>query len=110
MSKDLSIGVLLDFYGFTLTEKQVSVLGMYYNEDMSLSEIAEETHITRQAALDFIKRGSEKLTKLEAELKLSEKFGVVSRALEEAKRFAEKNGNTALAKTMKQALRVWEET
>ena len=109
MSKDLNIGVLLDFYGFALTEKQVTVLGMYYNEDMSLSEIAGETGITRQAALDFIKRGSDKLTKLEKELKLYEKFGVVSKALTEAKSFAEKNENAELIDTLERALKVWED-
>jgi uncharacterized protein len=109
MSKDLKYGVLLDFYGFSLTEKQIEVLGMYYNEDMSLSEIAEETGITRQAALDFIKRGSEKLSKLETELKLNEKFSVVSRALHEAKHFAENNNNQPLTQMLIDALKVWEE-
>ena len=109
MSKDLNIGVLLDFYGFALTEKQVKVLGMYYNEDMSLSEIAEETGITRQAALDFIKRGGEKLNRLEAELRLYQKFGVVTQALSQAKDYAEAKGNEKLTDTLAQALTVWEE-
>lgn len=109
MSKDLNIGVLLDFYGFALTEKQVTVLGMYYNEDMSLSEIAEEIGITRQAALDFIKRGGDKLNRMETELKLYQKFGVVTRALNQAKDFAETSGNQALTDALLQALTVWEE-
>jgi len=109
VSKDLSIGMLLDYYGFILTKKQVSVLNMYYNEDMSLSEIAEESGITRQAALDFIKRGSDKLTKLEDELKLAKKFGVVSQALRDAKDFCQTEGNAELTQKIDSALKTWEE-
>lgn len=41
MAKDLGITILLDFYGDMLTEKQRDFLGYYYNDDLSLSEIAE---------------------------------------------------------------------
>ena len=42
MAKDLRITFLLDFYGDMLTEKQREVVECYYNEDLSLAEIAEE--------------------------------------------------------------------
>lgn len=54
--KNLDISVLLDFYGDMLTEKQREVIGFYYNEDLSLSEIGEFEGITRQGVRDSIKR------------------------------------------------------
>ena len=56
MAKDLGITILLDFYGDMLTEKQRDFLGYYYNDDLSLSEIAENEGITRQGVRDSIKR------------------------------------------------------
>ena len=57
MEKDLSIAVLLDFYGDLLTEKQARAIDLYYNEDLSLAEIAEPLGISRQGVRDSIKRG-----------------------------------------------------
>ena len=52
MAKNLEIAVLLDLYGDMLTEKQRDFLGYYYNDDLSLSEIAENEGITRQGVRD----------------------------------------------------------
>ena len=46
--KNLAYSVLLDFYGPALTEKQRAILTEYYDEDLSLAEIAENFGITRQ--------------------------------------------------------------
>ena len=67
MAKDLSISTLLDFYGPFLSEKQRNLLHHYYNEDLSLSEIAENESITRQGVRDLIKRGELQLKKYEDE-------------------------------------------
>lgn len=67
MAKDLSISTLLDFYGPFLSEKQRNLLYHYYNEDLSLSEIAENESITRQGVRDLIKRGELQLKKYEQE-------------------------------------------
>lgn len=56
MAKDLSISYLLDFYGQMLTDKQREVTEFYYNDDLSLAEIADHCHITRQGVRDSIKR------------------------------------------------------
>ena len=53
----LEMSLLFDFYGETLTEKQRELFDLYYNEDLSLSEIAEHAGITRQGVRDSIKRG-----------------------------------------------------
>lgn len=74
MEKDLSIAVLLDFYGDLLTENQLRVLNLYYNEDLSLSEIAEPLGISRQGVRDSIKRGEKQLRDLENTLGLARRF------------------------------------
>lgn len=55
--KDLNICVLLDFYSSLLTPKQKEMMEQYYNEDLSLSEIAEGMNISRQGVRDAIKKG-----------------------------------------------------
>ena len=48
MAKNLEISFLLDFYGEMLTQKQREVIEYYYNDDLSLAEIADNEGITRQ--------------------------------------------------------------
>ncbi|MGN1133310.1 MAG: YlxM family DNA-binding protein [Oscillospiraceae bacterium] len=68
MSKNLENAVLLDIYGKLLTDKQLDVLDLYYNEDLSLAEIAEQYNISRQGVHDSIKRGEELLAEYENSL------------------------------------------
>ena len=56
MPKDYTVALLLDFYGEVLTEKQRDMVDLYYNEDMSLGEIAQNAGISRQGVRDSIKR------------------------------------------------------
>ena len=74
MSKNLNITLLADFYGNFLTQKQREVIEMYYNDDLSLAEIAQHTGISRQGVRDSIKRGEQTLIDAEEKLKLSQKF------------------------------------
>ncbi len=78
MSKDLSISMLLDFYKQLLTQKQSDALDLYYNQDLSLSEIAAHMGITRQGVRDNIKRGEKQLMSYESEIGLAGKFARVS--------------------------------
>ena len=73
-TKDLNIGFLLDFYGDVLTERRRDALDFYYNNDMSLSEIAEEMGISRQGVRDLIKKAEEELFFYEEKLGLAKKF------------------------------------
>ena len=66
MAKDLELSYLLDFYGDVLTEKQREMMEQYYNDDLSLSEIAENFGITRQGVRDAVKHGEAALLVLEA--------------------------------------------
>ena len=65
MAKNLEISMLLDFYGEMLTDKQREVVSLYYNEDLSLAEIASIAQITRQGVRDSIKRGEATLIDME---------------------------------------------
>ena len=62
----------LDFYGKLLTDRQLEILDYYYNEDYSLSEIAQALGISRQAAHDALRNGTLALTEYE------KKLGIVS--------------------------------
>lgn len=66
--KDLRYGALLDYYSALLPERQRDALGFYYNDDLSLAEIADEMGISRQGVRDAIKRGEAELTELESAL------------------------------------------
>lgn len=72
--KNLNIGYLLDFYGVLLSERKRSVMEMYYNEDFSLSEVAEEIGISRQGVRDIIKKSEEELFFYEERLGLAKKL------------------------------------
>lgn len=74
--KDWNISYLLDFYGEILSEKKRGVMEMYYNEDLSLSEIAEQIGISRQGVRDIVKKTEEELFFWE------EKLGLAKRDLE----------------------------
>ncbi len=80
-SKNLNVGSLLDFYGGLLTDKQADALDLYYNQDLSLAEIAELMGITRQGVRDNIKRGEKQLEDFEKALGLNEKFGEITTVL-----------------------------
>ena len=73
MEKKVEISILLDIYSNLLTEKQYEFLNDYYNNDLSLSEIAENEGITRQAVRDNLKKGDNKLFEYEEKLGLMRK-------------------------------------
>lgn len=90
MPKDLSVSALLDFYGPFLSEKQRNLLHHYYDEDLSLSEIAENEQITRQGVRDLIKRGELQLKKYEQECGWCERVTFLRALLESDTPDAEK--------------------
>ena len=81
--KNLNISVLLDFYGEILTTRQRDMLDMYYNNDLSLAEIAENFSISRQGVRSVLKKGEIILTEMEEKLNLASRFNTVQEKSEE---------------------------
>ena len=77
MEKNVKVSMLCQIYGELLTEKQFKFLDDYYNNDFSLSEIAENNGITRQAGRDNIVKGENKLFEYE------EKLGIMKKTLKQ---------------------------
>ena len=78
VARNWDVPRLLDVYGPLLTDKQREITSHYYDEDLSLAEIAENEGVTRQAVRDVIHRTEEQLAFFE------EKLGLLARAREEA--------------------------
>ncbi len=72
--KVFEVTLLLDFYGEILSETQREAMDLFYNDDLSLAEIADQTGITRQGVRDRIIKGEKILTDLESKLGLVKRF------------------------------------
>ena len=94
---DLKTGLLLDYYGQFLTVKQRGVMSLYFENDYSLSEIAEELGISRQAVHDTIKKSKKVLSDCEERLGLVSRFSERERALKEIADIAEELGSISEA-------------
>jgi len=73
-AKKVRMNLLYDFYGQLLTKKQRTFFDLYYQDDLSLGEIAAQHDVTRQAVYDILKRSERTLEAFEAKLKLVERF------------------------------------
>ena len=106
MAKNLEISLLLDFYGEMLTEKQRDVVELYYNEDLSLAEIAAHSQITRQGVRDSIKRAEGVLLDLEARLGLAKRFRKIQdgldRIISDARFIQESGGRVGISREISQ--------
>ena len=68
LEKDLTVGFLLDFYGDVLSERKRTVLDYYYNDDLSLAEIAEQKGVSRQSVSDCLNKSRKQLESYEEKL------------------------------------------
>ena len=73
MAKSFEMYSLLDLYGCLLTEKQLNIMNMYYNDDLSLGEIAQQCSISRQGVHDAVKHCEKALADYEQKLGLSDR-------------------------------------
>ncbi len=87
--EEIQFSVLYDYYSEMLTEKQRDILDLYYNEDLTLSEIAEHENITRQAVHDCIKRGGTTLLDFENKLGLARKTKKYNEIIDEVRELSE---------------------
>jgi len=82
VEKLVEVAILFDFYGKLLSEKQSTVIDLYYNYDLSLAEIGEELGISRQGVYDILKRAEENLYQYEETLQLVRRFNTTRKELE----------------------------
>lgn len=99
MEEKIKISILCGIYGNLLTEKQYQILDDYYNNDLSLSEIAENNEITRQAVNDMINKGKNKLLEYEEKLlfmsKILNQEKIVNEVIHELKAIENKELSTS---------------
>lgn len=76
--KNMRYSLLLDFYGELLPSAQRDMIDLYYNEDLSLSEIAEQVGITRQGVRDSVRRAEDLLSDFEEKLGMAGRFARLS--------------------------------
>ncbi|WP_379967209.1 putative DNA-binding protein [Ectobacillus sp. sgz5001026] len=94
LEKTTRINYLFDFYQSLLTPKQRSYMSLYYLDDYSLGEIAEEFDVSRQAVYDNIKRTEAMLEEYEEKLVLFQKFQARQRLIEQLKSFISEGNQT----------------
>ncbi|MGN0468741.1 MAG: YlxM family DNA-binding protein [Acutalibacteraceae bacterium] len=108
MAKNLEVIMLFDIYGEMLTQKQRDFISYYYDDDLSLAEIAENEGITRQGVRDAIKRAENQLYDFEKHLGLKKRFEETKAGLEEilemTKIIKEINLNTVLSREINDAV------
>lgn len=78
------MSLLFDFYGQLLTQRQQEFFKLYYDDDLSLGEIASQYGVSRQAVYDILKRSSQALEEFESKLQLVERFQRRQSALAQA--------------------------
>ncbi len=78
MPKDLTVSLLLDFYGDVLPDGQKDAMDMFFNGDLSLSEISEISGLTRQGVRERIVRGEKTVRDLEKKLGLASRFSEIT--------------------------------
>ena len=81
--KNLRLSVLFDAYGSLLTSDQQNMFDLYYNEDLSLAEVADEMGITRQGVRDSIEKAKTQLATYEEKLGLAAKFREIGKTLDD---------------------------
>ena len=93
MEEKVEISILLEIYGELLTEKQYQFMSDYYNNDLSLSEIAENESITRQAVMRIIQKSKNKLKEYEQKLQIMKKQEEIKKNIEILKKDIKSNKN-----------------
>jgi len=86
----MQLACLLDFYGEVLDERTRAILKAYYEDDLSLAEIAQDENISRQGVRHIIKKGEDHLLFLENTLELAAHHKELTRAADELQKIKDK--------------------
>lgn len=81
MEKRIESGLLFDFYGPLLTQRQQYLLRLYLEEDLTLAEIAGQEDISRQGVYDTVHRAVAQLAGFERQLGLVARFAAIQAGL-----------------------------
>lgn len=90
MEKKVEKNLLYDFYSGMLTKHQQTILGLYYNLDISLSEIAAQLGMSRQAVYDAVKTGEKLLEELEEKLGCMKRYLLAISSIEKCEKIIDK--------------------
>ena len=101
IEEKVKISILLELYGKLLTEKQYEFMDLYYNQDLSLSEIGDNNDITRQAVRTILLKSKKKLEEYEEQLKFMQKEEKIKKCIEELE---ETNADKKILKKLKQQI------
>lgn len=92
-NKNVNISLLIDFYGDMLSEKQREAMELYYNEDLSLAEVADITGLTRPGVRDRLVKSEAILLNLEEKLGLLKRFEEMGRQIKSITELLESHKN-----------------
>lgn len=94
LEKKQRIILLMDCYEELLTDKQREYLDFYYNQDLSLGEIADEVGVSRNAVFDTLKKSAQSLEKYESKLKLLEKHLERQKLIDKIEKIEDKDNSS----------------
>jgi predicted DNA-binding protein YlxM (UPF0122 family) len=104
-TKDFTrIADLIDLYGALLTEKQRDIMVARFHQDFSLSEISENTKISRSAVQDTIKKTTEKLIAIEKSVGYLQQKIHLAQAIQQLEESSLNETQKAIIKKMKETL------
>lgn len=111
MPKELAMAVLFDLYGKVMGSRQREIFEDYYDNDLSLGEIAERFGITRQGVRDYIKRAEARLLELEEELGLLRRLEEQDRAARRIIALCQRGAPGGLdeIETLARSICIWED-
>lgn len=109
MDKSIEISLLFDFYGELLSEKKREAASLYFNEDLSLSEISEHMGITRQGVGDLIRRSESELYSFEDKLGLYSRFEAINASAAKIGELSESIANACEGQIKEKALEILSE-
>ena len=104
MEEKIRLSILLEIYGKLLTEKQYEFMDLYYNQDLSLSEIGDNNAITRQAVRTVLLKSKRKLEECEKQLGFLQKQKEIKEQITKLEKTELSNKQQKIVNKLKQKL------